>query len=153
MGGTFIYKRILCIQATFVYPSNKHSSVFVRFSWLAEPLLLEIVIRPKKIISVFRVMGRKILGRVGAHIFFNFFSEYNISLCILKGISPFKMHKIIFFSENLKIILGFTRKFRKGQVTLNTSIFLFGLGTKISFASLNVLVGKRRKTVVAVSWV
>ena len=23
-------------------------------------------------------------------------------LCILKGISPFKMHKIIFFPENLK---------------------------------------------------
>ena len=27
-----------------------------------------------------------------------------IILCILKGISPFKMHKVIFFSENLKKI-------------------------------------------------
>ena len=31
-----------------------------------------------------------------------FFSGKNIILCILKGISTFKMHKIIIFSENLK---------------------------------------------------
>ena len=35
----------------------------------------------------------------------------------------FQMHKIIFFPENLKQILGFTSKFRYGQVTLNTGIF------------------------------
>ena len=29
-----------------------------------------------------------------------------------EGISPFKMHKIIFFPENLKKILGFTGQFR-----------------------------------------
>ena len=40
-----------------------------------------------------------------------------------KAILPFKMHKIIFFPENLKKILGFTSKFMKGQVTLNTGIF------------------------------
>ena len=34
-----------------------------------------------------------------------FFWKKNIILCILKGILPFKMHKIIFFPENLKIIL------------------------------------------------
>ena len=58
----------------------------------------------KKKISVFRVTGLKILGRVGTHIFFHcfFFSGKNIILCILKGISPFKMHKIIYFPENLK---------------------------------------------------
>ena len=39
----------------------------------------------------------------------------------------FKMHKIIFFPENLKKILGFTSKFRLGPVNLNTGIFLFGL--------------------------
>ena len=33
-------------------------------------------------------------------------------LCILKGILPFKMHKIISFPENLKKILGFTSKYR-----------------------------------------
>ena len=53
-----------------------------------------------KKISVFRVTGLKSLGRVGTHIFFNyFFSRKNTILCILKGISPFKMHKIIFLSR------------------------------------------------------
>ena len=43
----------------------------------------------------------------------NFFLEKNIILCILKGILPFKTHKIIFFPETLrKIILGFTSKVR-----------------------------------------
>ena len=68
--------------------------------------------------------------RQGMHTYFFltiFFLEKNIILCILKGISPFKMHKIIFFPENLKKFLGFTSKFRKGQFTLNTGIFLFGL--------------------------
>ena len=37
------------------------------------------------------------------------------------------MYKIILFPENMKNILGFTSKFRQGQVTLNTGIFLFGL--------------------------
>ena len=61
--------------------------------------------RPNK--NVLWVTGLKILGRVGTHIFFNyfFFQEKNINLCILK------MHKIINFSENLKKI-GFTSKFR-----------------------------------------
>ena len=59
-------------------------------------------------ISVFQVTGLKILGRVGTL----FFLTKNITLCILKGISPFKMHKIIYFSENLTKILGFTCKFR-----------------------------------------
>ena len=46
-------------------------------------------------------------------------------LCILKGILPFKMQKLIFFPENLKKILGFTSKFRLGPVTLNTGIFFY----------------------------
>ena len=64
-------------------------------------------IRPIKKISVFRVKGQ-------THFLFNyfFFLEKNIILYILKGISPFKMHKILFFPENLKKILGFTSKFR-----------------------------------------
>ena len=49
-----------------------------------------------KRISVIRVTGLKILGRVGTH----FFSEKkNVILCILKGQMPFKMHKIIFFYQ------------------------------------------------------
>ena len=48
-------------------------------------------------------MGLKILGRVGTHIFFNYFFFWkNIILCILKGISPFEMHKIIFFQKTRK---------------------------------------------------
>ena len=44
-------------------------------------------------ISVFRVMGLKILGSVGTHIFLKKKnSGKNIILCILKGIKPFKMH-------------------------------------------------------------
>ena len=59
-----------------------------------------IMVRPNKKISVFRVTGLKIL----MHIFFLiiFFSGKKIILCILKGELPFKMHKIIFFPENLK---------------------------------------------------
>ena len=59
-------------------------------------------------------MGLKILGREGTPIFliFSFFLKKNIISWILKSISPFKMHKMIFFPENLKKILGFTTKFR-----------------------------------------
>ena len=65
-----------------------------------------------KIISVFLVMGLKISGRVGTHIIFFLNLEKYMILCILKGISPFKMNKIIFFPEHQKKILGFTSKFR-----------------------------------------
>ena len=58
------------------------------------------MVRPNKK-CVFRVTGLKILGRVGTHIIFLviFFSGKNIILCILKGILPFKRHKIIFFQK------------------------------------------------------
>ena len=51
-----------------------------------------------KKISVFRVTGLKISGRVTAHIFFS-----KKKLCNLKGIWPFKMHNSVgfFFHENL----------------------------------------------------
>ena len=55
-------------------------------------------LRSNKTISVFQATGLKILGREGKHIFGYFFSGKNTILCIF----PFKMHKIIFFSENLK---------------------------------------------------
>ena len=43
--------------------------------------------------------------RQGKHTFFKKeILEKNIILCTLKGILPFKMHEIIFFSENLKKI-------------------------------------------------
>ena len=49
------------------------------------------------------------------YFFLIIFLRENINkiLCIFKGISPFKMHKIIFvFPENLKKILSFTSKFK-----------------------------------------
>ena len=74
------------------------------------------VIRPNKKISVFRVTGLKILGRVGTHIILIVFfvclfllgGKYD--LCILKGISPFKMHEYVFRKPGK--ILSFTSKFR-----------------------------------------
>ena len=56
----------------------------------------ELINKPNKKISVFKVTCLKTLGRVGTHIFFR---KKSTILCILKGISPFKMHKIIFFSR------------------------------------------------------
>ena len=64
--------------------------------------LVAILVRPRKKVSVFQVTGLKILGRVGIHIFF--LEKNNTILCILKGEMPFKMHKIVFFPENLKKI-------------------------------------------------
>ena len=56
---------------------------------------------------MFRVTGLKILGWVAKHIFLTIiFQDKSIILSILKGILPFKMHKIIFFPENLKKIRG-----------------------------------------------
>ena len=46
-----------------------------------------------------------------------FLWKKNIILYILKGISPFKMHKTTIFSTKTEKILGFTSKFRKGRVT------------------------------------
>ena len=50
-----------------------------------------------KKISVFRVTGLKILGRVGIHFFHLFFQEYSFMHFERQEISPFKMHKIIFY--------------------------------------------------------
>ena len=50
-------------------------------------------------------MGLKILGRIGTHIII-FFLEKTIILCVLKGISPFKMHKIIYFYRKREKILA-----------------------------------------------
>ena len=63
--------------------------------------------RPNKKINVFRVTGLKILGRVGTHIFFIIFFSGKKN-----DFMHFKMHKVIFFPEKLKKILGFTSKFR-----------------------------------------
>ena len=74
---------------------------------------------------MFWVTVLKILGRVVTL----FFGGGDTILCVLKGISPFKMHTIIFFPENLEIkILGFTSKFTYGQITQNMyRYFLFSL--------------------------
>ena len=61
---------------------------------------------------MFRITALKILGRVGTLNFLFIFSGKNIILCTLKGISPFKMHKIIdIFFRKSKKILGLTSKF------------------------------------------
>ena len=64
--------------------------------------------RPTKKISVFCVT---ILGRVGTHIFLIFWGDKYIFMHFERHFA-FKMHKIIFFSENLKKNLGFTSKLR-----------------------------------------
>ena len=51
------------------------------------------VIKPKR-----SVLGLKILGRVDIR-FFIFFSGKNIILCILKGVSLFKMDRIKFLTK------------------------------------------------------
>ena len=84
-------------------------------------------IKPKGRIYLAKQKNRCVSGngsenfRYGRHTYV-FFWEKNVFLCILKGILPFKMHKII-PEKNL----GFTSKFRWGRVTLNTGIFLFGI--------------------------
>ena len=54
----------------------------------------QVLVRPNKKNKCVSGIGLKILGRVGTHFFL---WKKNIILCILKGIPPFKMHKIIFF--------------------------------------------------------
>ena len=83
----------LRLQYNVFFGGNHHTSFLLQ------------VAGPNEKISMFRVECLKILGRF-AHIFKKIL-EKNIILCILKGIST-KMHKIIFFPENLKNILGFT---------------------------------------------
>ena len=61
---------------------------------------------------VFQVTGLKILNRVSTHILY--------FLCILKGILPFKMHKIYFFPKNLKNL-------DMVRLSLTQAIILFGL--------------------------
>ena len=58
-----------------------------------------------KKITVFRVTGLKTLVTVGTHIFCDFFFlQINKFASILKVISPFKMHIILFFSRKPKQI-------------------------------------------------
>ena len=59
------------------------------------------ILRPNKKISVLRVTGLKILGRITAHIFlFIFFLEKNIILYILKGILRFERPQNLFHDPN-----------------------------------------------------
>ena len=76
---------------------NTFGSKIIRHNYLS----CVFSVGPNEKISVFRVTGLKILGRVGTHIcFYYFFPGKNIILCILKGKMPFKMLKKI--PENLK---------------------------------------------------
>ena len=71
--------------------------------------------KPNKAKKCVSVTGLNIiLGRVGLHLLFLiiFFLEKNKIVCILKGISPFKMHKIIFISRKPEKHLGFASRFR-----------------------------------------
>ena len=55
-------------------------------------------------------MGLKILGRIGTHGFYGWGggSGKNMIVCILKGISPFRMHEIIFRIHQKKFLLDLT---------------------------------------------
>ena len=101
-------------EAAFTAFNQVYTSIWIfRLSITTPYIIWKFLFRPNKQISVFQVTGLKILGRVGTYIFLSIFlSEKNTILCILKGILPFKMNKIIFFPENLKRNLGFTSKFR-----------------------------------------
>ena len=63
--------------------------------------------RLNKKISVVRVAGLKIVGRVGTHIIFSG-KKYNL----IHFERHFKMHKIIFFPRKPEKILCSTSKFR-----------------------------------------
>ena len=54
--------------------------------------MFRVISKPNKKISVFRVTGLNILRRVGTNIFF--LEKYNFMH--FEGISPSKMHKIIY---------------------------------------------------------
>ena len=80
-----------------------HTKMYLSYELLAYALT-SLRIGPNKNISVCQVTGPKVLRRVGTHIFLIlFFLKKKIILCILKGISPFKMHNL-FFPETLKKI-------------------------------------------------
>ena len=70
--------------------------------------LFFMTLRPNKK-NVFWVTSLKILRSLGTHFFLQK-KKYNFMH--FECISPFKMHKIIFFPENLKKILGCTSKLR-----------------------------------------
>ena len=102
----------------------------LRFKVAHSVSIIKAHIWPNKKIGVLRVTGLKTLGRVGRHTcccFFNcFFSGKQIILCILKDILPFKMHKIIFFPENLgKKKTKSPVNLAMVRVTLNTGIFIW----------------------------
>ena len=90
------------MQYQYLPEEKEKNEIFRKFCLLLTRLKLA-----KQIISVFRVTGLKILGRVGTK---KIFSEkiYNF----MHFERPFKMHKIIFFPENLTKIQGFTSTFR-----------------------------------------
>ena len=62
-------------------------------------LVLKLTLGQIKKKIMFQVMDLKILGRVYTHISFSG-KIYNIILCFLKGLSPFKKHKIKCFTRN-----------------------------------------------------
>ena len=69
---------------------------------------------PNKKISVFRVTGLNILGRVGTHIFYkkNLKKKQKHNFMHFERHFAFKMHKVIFFLRKPKTNLGFTSTFR-----------------------------------------
>ena len=79
---------------TFEYET---SLSYIKYDEIVSLLLTALFIRQIKKISAFRVTGLKILGMVCTHVFF--LIVFCKILCILKGISPFKMHKNSIFSR------------------------------------------------------
>ena len=79
------------------------------------------MVRPNKKISLFRVTGLKIFGRVGTLI-----------ICFL-GFCLSKCIKIIYF------FLGFTSKLREGLVNLKHKYFLFDLTVSVTIELSNII--------------
>ena len=81
------------------------------------------MIRPNKKLPVFRVGYLNLLAKP---VIFSDFLEKNIILCILKGRTPFKMHKIIYFFPEKKLFKKCVPSLPKisRSVTRNTPFFL-----------------------------
>ena len=100
---------------------------------------------------MFWVIVRKILGRVGRHIFFLIIFILEKIQFYAKASSPFKMHKIICFPENLKKVSVSPVNLGWGWVVLpKTQVFyLFGLIKKHIYRAIVLPAGiKRNNTII-----
>ena len=91
-GGHLFSLKTQIMSVRIIFPiSYQKIYYYLNFGYI---ILIDVaLVRPNKI-SVFPVLGLKILGWVGTHIFFTR-KKYNF----MHFEVPFKMHKIIFFPK------------------------------------------------------